>query len=557
MMKRSDWRDQVWDRLEGSWDLIIIGGGITGAGILREAARAGLQALLIEAHDFGSGTSSRSSKMVHGGFRYLRDAKFRLTLESVRERELLLRQGKGLISPMSFLLANHRGDRIPSWLLGLGLVIYDLFGLQWGRRHYGPETMRDLCPQLGSPQMIGGYRYFDAQVDDARLVLRVIKEAIEDGGAALNYTRGERLLRNRSGKVCGVQIRSLVPGSMDRHAEVFAPVVVNAAGAWSDELRAQVGRLPQLRKLRGGHLLFPWSRVPLSRAMSFMHPGDGRPVFIFPWEGVTLYGTTDVDHRSPLETDVAISDSEVEYLMRGLDSVFPRLELTREDIQATFAGVRPVVNTGKKNPSKESREHVLWKEDGLLTVTGGKLTTFRVMAHDALRSVRGRIRDRLPGRMILTRRLRVFDEVERVAELASHLEPTLALRLFGRYGSEAAQLVDAAGPGELERMGDTPTVWAELRWTARAEGVVHLEDLLLRRVRVGLTLPEGGLAYMARIRSIVQDELGWSDTDWEAEASRYRQLWTSFHGLNCTSKQQAPSQRPQQPPRNIAPASLP
>lgn len=526
------WRDEVWDRLPGPWDIIIIGGGITGAGILREATRAGFRALLLESADFAAGTSSRSSKLVHGGFRYLKNLQFRITLESVRERELLLKQGRGLIDPLSFLLINLEEDSIPPWVFGIGLAIYDLMGLQWGHRHLEPDQLHQLEPRLTSQGLTSGYRYFDANTDDSRLVLRVMREAVRDGAVALNYAKVDTLLRDRSGNVAGVRLHDQSTQPSDRGAEVFAPAVINATGAWADGLRSERYRQRRrLRHLKGSHLFFPRDKLPINRAVSFLHPEDGRPVFASPWEGITLFGTTDVDHGPHLPVDPVISPEEVDYLLTGLKRVFPDCDLSEADVRSTLSGIRAVVDTGKADPSKESREHVLWREEGLLTVTGGKLTTFRVTAHDALRRVRGRIRDRIPGRMILHRRLRVMDPVDPTSSTLEALDPNLRLRILGRYGAEASDLVRAAGAEEMSPISDSTTLWAELRWGARAEGVVHLEDLMLRRSRLGITLPEGGLPWMDRIREIVQPELGWDDSRWEEEAASYKELWQEHYYL--------------------------
>lgn len=515
------WRDQAWEQLAQRWDLIVIGGGITGAGILREAVRAGLRAVLFEAGDFASGTSSRSSKLVHGGLRYLRDAKLRLTMVSVRERQQLLKQGRGLVTPLGFLLANFKGDRVPAWLFGAGLVLYDLMGLQWGHRHYDAKDMRNLCPPLSPEGLLGGFRYFDAQTDDARLVLRLIREAVREGGLALNYARAESLLRDRTGRVRGVALQDLAPEGKGRSAEVEGAIVVNATGAWADELRGQVGARPRIRRLRGSHLVFPWHRLPLTRAITFLHPLDARPVFAFPWEGVTLFGTTDVDSDAPLSCEPRISGSELDYLLDGLAHAFPEVGLSEQDLQATYAGVRAVIGTGKADPSKESREHVLWREKGLLTVTGGKLTTFRVMARDALRLVRAQFERPLN----LKATQRVFDPPPENLWLPASLDREVHLRLLGRYAQDLPGLVDLAIEGDWESIGGSPCRWAELRWAAHAEGVVHLEDLLLRRVRLALTAPAGGLALLDRIRPIVQDQLGWDDTRWQTEANRYATTW--------------------------------
>ena len=526
------WRERVWSSIDQEWDLVIVGGGITGAGILREAARAGLRALLVEGHDFASGTSSRSSKLVHGGFRYLKNAQIRLTLQSVRERERLLKEGRGLVIPLGFLLASYRGDSPPSWVYGAGLILYDLLALKGGHRYYDALDIKELCPPLCESGLTGGYRFFDAQTDDARLTLRVIREGVRSGGVALNYAEGLRLLKMKSGQVCGIVVEDRAPGGSGRTAEIQARMVINATGAWSDQLRSQVGGRVRLRKLRGSHLVLPAGRLPLTRAVSIAHPQDGRPVFAFPWEGVTLVGTTDVDHQGPLQTDPSISPAEVEYLIKALERIFPDQEIGPQDIQATLAGVRPVVNTGKADPSRETREHVIWCENGLLTVTGGKLTTFRLMAHDALRAAC----QRLPGSPTFDPEWGVLDAPPPEAVLedkARDLKPSTRLRILGRYGEDAPALMNSAKPDELQTVETTPSLWAELRWTAREEGVIHLDDLLLRRVRLGLLLPHGGLPLMDRIRATVQAELGWDDPRWEQEVKDYTALWKRcYHSIN-------------------------
>lgn len=527
------WRKQAWSDLNQPWDLIIIGGGITGAGILREAARAGLKALLLEANDFASGTSSRSSKLVHGGFRYLKNLQIRVTLQSVRERERLIHEGRGLVNPLSFLLVNYRSDTIPAWVFGSGLVVYDLLALKWGHRRYDQIDMHDLCPPLREDGLLGGFRYFDAQTDDSRLVLRVIREAVLDGALALNYARVTDLLKTSNGKVCGVVVENQSPGDPFTTQEIQSAVVINATGAWADELRDRQGSLSnpggraRLRKLRGSHLIFSSKRLPLTRSVSFLHPQDHRPVFAIPWEGVTIFGTTDVDHPGLLEPDVTISEAEAAYLLQAAQFAFSRQELTRADVQGAYSGVRPVVDTGKTDPSKESREHILWDENNLLTVTGGKLTTFRLMAHDALE----RVRSRLPGKPVFDKQARVLDSVLGELPNVENLHPAQRLRLCGRYGSAAAELTANAQPGELTSIDGSSALWAELRWAARSEAVVHLDDLLLRRVRLGLLLARGGLDQIHLIRAIAQDELGWDDQRWDTEATAYARLWNKCYHL--------------------------
>lgn len=523
------WRDRAWADLDQDWDVIIIGGGITGAGILRQAIQSGLRVLLVEGDDFASGTSSRSSKLVHGGLRYLKNAHIKLTLESVREREYLLKQGRGLVNRLGFLYVTLRGDHIPGAIFGLGLSVYDLMARQWTHRAYDDLDMCELCHPLTTPDLRGGFRYFDAQADDARLVLRLLGEAVAAGALALNYTRVENLLRSKDGRVCGVTLQD-TSGETVRTAQARSRVVINATGAWADALRAQVGKAPRLRPLRGSHLVIPYKRLPLTRAVTFLHPRDGRPVFAIPWEGVIIFGTTDVDHKSNLQSDPSISGDEFEYLLQALQHVFPGQELMPQDVMATFSGLRPVVNTGKADPSKESREHVIWEEAGLLTVSGGKLTTFRLMARDALRAARKQI-----GELQFEQEIPVLDvtppDVEALLAQSS-ISPNQRMRLLGRYGRRAAQIVNPGNPDDLEFIPETPYLWAELRHAARAEGVIHLDDLLLRRIRLGILCHNGGLDLIDRIRAITQPELGWDETRWQAEIEAYARLWRESYCLN-------------------------
>lgn len=519
MIWQKDWRQKTWDNLESTaWDLIIIGGGITGAGILREAAGAGLRALLVEQRDFAWGTSSRSSKLVHGGLRYLKQGELGLMWASVKERELLLKSAPGLVEPLGFLLVNRRGGRLERWMFEAGLTIYDVMARRWTHEYHSAQEFHMLAPNLGREGLAGGFRYEDALTDDARLVLHVLQSGFQAGGTAINYVRAAELLREDD-RVCGVR---LVDAETGAEASPRARVVINATGAWADKLHP--GQ-QQIRPLRGSHLVFHHWRLPAPQAVSFTHPLDGRFVFVIPWEGATLVGTTDIDHPHPLDEEPAISPDEVAYLMAALEHEYPALGLTLDDVVATFAGVRPVLDTGQEDPSKESRDHVLWQQPGLVTVTGGKLTTFRRIALDVLHSLNEEMPDLAPRE----EESPLLEQPQTPA--APGIPPMLLRRLLGRYGPAAADLIAAAAPGELETIPDTATVWAELRWAARCEAVLHLDDLLLRRTRLGLLLPGGGAAHMARFRAICQPELGWDDTRWQQEEAAYRALWARAYSL--------------------------
>jgi glycerol-3-phosphate dehydrogenase len=445
----------------------------------------------------------------------------------VHERERLLQEGPGLIDPLGFLLATYEGDHPGRWTFSAGLSVYDLLALQWSHQRYSAEDFQMLAPHMAQEGLTGGFRYGDAQTDDARLVLRVIREAVGDGGAALNYVMAQEVLRGDSQPAASVTGVRLWDEIEDRTADVRGRVVINATGAWADRLREQVGAPGCIRPLRGSHLIFPAWRLPVAQAISFLHPVDRRPVFIFPWEGITLVGTTDVDHAQPLDDEPRIGSEEVTYLMAAVEAQFPSLHLNLDDVISTFAGVRPVIGTGRADPSTESRDHVVWEESGLLTVTGGKLTTFRLIALDALKAVRHRLPDLPP----LDDEVPVLNPVDVAIPGAVHLSEAMRRRLLGRHAVDAPALVMAAKPGELEPIPGTQTLWAELRWAARAEGVVHLDDLLLRRVRLGHLLPQGGEALLPQIRAICQPELGWDDGRWEAEEAAYLDLWRSCYSL--------------------------
>lgn len=507
-------RNEIWSRLDQRWDLIVVGGGITGAGILAEAVRHGKKVLLVEAQDFSSGTSSRSTKLVHGGLRYLRQGQFLVTRKSVRERERLMREGAGLVTPLPFCLGVFPGDQMPKWMYGVGLAMYDALAWKWAHEAQSHAQIIQRIPPLAGSEVEGGYRYYDAQTDDSRLVLRVLREAVRYGGTALNYARAEKLLRTNDGRVRGIVVRDMAPGAT-RTAEIEAKVVINATGAWADDLRRQLGQEKRLRRIRGSHLTFSALRLPLPEAVCLLHPRDQRAVFALPWEGVTIFGTTDVDHGA-LDDEPAISQAETEYLLEAVNKAFPASELTDKDILSTWSGVRPVIDTGKSDPSKESREHAIWNEDGLYTITGGKLTTFAVMARDALTAAQQELGE-------LVERTRILEPNAEHVDWPEAIGGNERIRLLGRFGAEVGEIAsDRDGSRHID---GSIMLWSELRHAARSEGVVVLADLLLRRVRLGLVLPNGGLDLVDEIRRVVQPELGWDDPTWEAELARYQNTW--------------------------------
>ncbi|KQQ96826.1 glycerol-3-phosphate dehydrogenase/oxidase [Massilia sp. Leaf139] len=513
------WRAALPELAAREWDILVIGGGITGAGILLEASRRGLRALLVEGRDFAWGTSSRSSKLVHGGLRYLAQGHLKLTREAVREREALLRDAPGLVEPQGFAFPDHGNKRKRRTMLA-GLALYDLFAGRRERHWRNAPDFAMLAPNAVSPQLAGGIVYLDAKTDDARLVLRTLAEARRHGGVAINYVQAEALL-SEAGRVAGARLRDMEEGVQ---MEVRARLVIDAGGAWSGTLGADG---PRLRPLRGSHLILPAWRLPLAQAISLMHPHDGRPVFAFPWEGATLVGTTDVDHADGLTKEAAITRAELDYLMAALRTQFPQLDLREADIVATYAGVRPVIASGDAHaPSQAGREHAVFAKPGLVSVAGGKLTTFRAIALDVLRVAKSQ----LPGWTDTLAPCRIYEPVPLPTAPRRLPAPPLR-RLSGRHGAQAQALLDAAQPDELEVIPGTETLWAELRWAARAEAIAHLDDLLLRRTRIGLLLRRGGIEHLARIRAICQPELGWNDARWEEEFAAYETTWMNHYSL--------------------------
>jgi len=507
---------------EQDWDIIVIGGGITGAGILLEAARRGLRVLLVEQKDFAWGTSSRSSKLVHGGLRYIKEGKFLLTRDSVRERQQLMQVAAGLVEPQSFAFADYQGRKPGRWMFAIGLVIYDFLAGLRGKHYFSAQDFQMLAPHIPTADLKGGSCYLDAKTDDARLVLRVLQEARAAGAMALNYL-AVKSVTYENGQSTGVVLRDAL--NMQEY-QVKAKIIINATGAWADGLCQQQGASARLRPLRGSHLLLPAWRLPVAQAVSLMHPRDGRPVFVYPWEGVSLVGTTDVDHSADMQQETAITGDEVAYLMEAMDFQFPQLQLKLDDIIASYAGIRPVIDTGKVDPSKEGRDHAIWLEKGLLTVTGGKLTTFRLIAQDALKH----IAHLFPGHQSDHKAINLFTHPSDLSD-EKQLNHTQKSRLQGHYGEFAAEIVQIAQDGELDYIPGTFTMWVELRWAARHEAVEHLQDLMLRRTRLGLLVRQGGLALLPRIRTICQPELLWDDERWENEQSAYLQLWNRYYAL--------------------------
>lgn len=524
-------RDRSLEQLSEPFDIIVVGGGITGAGVLREAARMGLRCCLLEGRDFAWGTSSWSSKMVHGGLRYLTDGDVRLTLEAVRERNRLLREAPDLITPLSFLFAFFRGQEKEKYLLQVALMVYDILAFQWRHGSLPPKEQLQRVPLLRAKDLISGLYFQDALTDDSRLVMAVLREALKDGGTALNYCSVQELIREDDG-IRGVRALDRIRGET---REVRGRAVINATGAWAERLCCEAGDSLSLRPLRGSHLVLPASKLSLSCAVTFMHPEDRRPVFVFPWGSVTVAGTTDLDHEADMDRPPVMSARERDYLLTGLRWAFPSLSIAGGDVISTYSGIRPVVGHREDDPSKESRKHVVRDRRRLITVTGGKLTTFRLLARDALKQA-----EKYLGPMQgLKRNPPVFTGQPASVSGGHGLSRGLLDRLSGILGRELPEFLDEMPEHELAFVGGSETLWAELRWSLRHEGVCHLEDLMLRRSRLGLVLSRGGVEYLGDILGLCCQELGWDETRAEGERARYLRLWQECYSPQPWSPQDA------------------
>ena len=529
------WRMRALPELAArDWDLIVVGGGISGAGILREAARRGWKCLLIEQRDFAWGTSSRSSKMVHGGLRYIAKGQLGLTRDSVRERQRLLSEAPGLVDPLSFLFPHYQGAFPGPRVFGGLLSLYDALAGKRNHLYYPLQQLRYLTPGLREPGLQGATQFYDAVTDDARLVLRVLGEARADGGEALNGLRVVELLREGE-RVIGVRVEDSESG---QSFDLRSRAVAQATGAWADQLRRKTG-LEHIRPLRGSHLLLPAWRLPLAHALSFMHGEDKRPVFVFPWEGATVIGTTDLDHAESLNQDARITAAEVDYLLAACAQQFPAAQIGRADVLSSWAGVRPVVADGQpatagKKPSDEKREHALWVEPGCVTLAGGKLTTFRLLALEVLQACAGFV-----GRPVEDAGSAVFAAMPALP--LPGLNASQQRRLAGRYGRALPQVAELLAQLGQEAVGATETLWAELAFAAEHELVLHLDDLLLRRTRLGLLLAHGAAAELPRIRELCQARLGWDDLRWLREQQNYLDLWQRCYSLPAETAMRTPA----------------
>jgi len=514
------------------WDVLVIGGGATGLGVAVDAASRGFQTLLLEQHDFAKATSSRSTKLIHGGFRYLKQGNVHLVRESLRERGLLLRNAPHLVHPLRFVVPAYHWWEKP-WY-GAGLKLYDAMS---GRLSLGAsvilsrdEALREL-PGVNPTNLRGGVRYFDGQFDDTRLALCLAQTIFDHGGVAVNYCRVIRLLKE-NGRICGVIARD---EETDRDFEIHARVVVNATGIFTDALR--LADDPQTRPMmtvsQGAHLVLDHSFLPGGTALMVPQTDDGRVLFAIPWHGRVLVGTTDTPVQEPSLEPVAMR-AEIDFLLEHAGRYLAR-QPTQNDIRSIFAGLRPLAKGGGKT-SSIARDHVLAvSSSGLVTITGGKWTTYRKMAEDTVNKAIevGRLESRPCQTMELA--LHGAGNGSRKSEVRGQKLEVRNQQPDGStgewdlsvYGADAAAVQSLArermeGNERLHPM--LPYRAAEVVWAVRQEMACTVEDVLARRLRALALDARAALECAPRVAAMMARELA-RDSGWQTrEVERFKQL---------------------------------
>jgi glycerol-3-phosphate dehydrogenase len=532
---------------EGTYDVLVIGGGITGAGVALDAASRGLRTALVERDDFASGTSSKSSKLIHGGLRYLRNGDVRLVYEALRERQRLLRNAPHLVKVLPFLIPvfEGKGGIIPKRLaraVGSSMWMYDLTGgLRIGKRHRRLDRDAALAhmPTLGD-RLAWAYLYYDAQTDDARLTLTVARTAALDFGATVvNHAAVTAAVKDDNGRVAGAIVDA------GGEIEVRAKTVINATGVWADDVRAlDEGTNPNsIRPAKGIHIVVPWHKLRNDIAAVVPVRQDRRSVFVVPWPapdrdtdgvgvpddaggdgGVTYIGTTDTDYDGDVE-DPQCTPEDVAYLLDAINHAISE-PLDESDVLGTWAGLRPLVRDASNSRTADlSRRHrVLTSAGGMITVTGGKLTTYREMAEDAVDAAVGAMAsagESLPRRARRSRTrslaLRGADGWREARKRDAHLA--------GRYGAEAAVLeaMIAADHTTAEPLvPGLPYRRAEALYAARYEMAVTVDDVLSRRTRSRLLSRDASAAAAHDVAELLASELGWSETELADQVDRFR-----------------------------------
>jgi glycerol-3-phosphate dehydrogenase len=514
------------------FDVLVIGGGITGCGIARDAALRGLSVALVEKDDFASGTSSRSSRLIHGGVRYLEHGYLHLVFESSVERRRLLQLAPHLVRPLQFTWPVYRGDRIPRWKLAAGLTAYDalaLFRNVARHKRLSRTFVLEDEPKLRPEGLLGGARYYDAATNDARLTLANALGASQAGAVVLNHAVATELLFD-GGMVAGATVRDCFS---DRVTHVRASVVVNATGPWSDDVRGlDEGAVPAVRGSKGVHIAVPRERVGNNYAVTLTSPRDGRVFFVLPADSQAIVGTTD-SYTSATPDEVRATNEDIQYLLESANAFFPSARLRPDDVVSAWAGIRPLLPSAGATPGGASREHaVTTSAHGLISITGGKLTTYRVMAADVVKEVMHRLRRRRGPDVAKTTPLFGGDLSSLNDLIAGAVvavrDIRLATHLVSSYGSRWNDVWAAiCGPGgRLGLVDGLPYTVGELRYCMEQEMACTFADLFVRRTHLAFETRDHGIDAAGHAAGA----LGWTGDAQRAALAEYerdvRRLFT-------------------------------
>lgn len=502
-MNRNELFERAVSRTE-PWDMVIIGGGATGVGVAVDAASRGYDVLLLEQHDFGKGTSSRSTKLVHGGVRYLEQGNISLVMEALKERGLMRQNAPHLVHDLAFIVPSYTWWESPFY--GLGLKVYNMLS---GRYRFGPtallsrDEILDKLPNIKTEGLKGGVIYYDGQFDDSRLLVNLAQTAVEQGATVLNYAEVTGLRRDESGFVDGVHAYDR---ETRRTFDVSARVVINATGAFCDRIRkmADPNAVRLIAPSQGIHLVFDRSFLPSDNAIMVPHTSDGRVMFAIPWHEHTVVGTTDVAiPDTPLEPRA--TDEEIDFI---LDTASRYLERPpkRSDILSIFAGIRPLVKSGDgKRTAALSRDHTIHiDQSGLLTIAGGKWTTYRNMAEDCVDQAATLAE--LDERPCVTKQLRIHGWIDS-KEAAQNQESVGPLSFYGADALGILELAKSNPTWSTRLHPDLPYIEAEVVWAARHEMARTVEDVLARRTRALFLNARAALQMAERVAILLAVEL--------------------------------------------------
>ena len=522
-------RAEAWSRLDGGRvDVLVIGGGVTGAGVALDAVTRGLSTALVEARDFASGTSSRSSKLFHGGLRYLEQMDFQLVREALRERDLMVQTlAPHLVRPVSFLypLTHYGWERL---YVGAGLAFYDVMGGARAlprHRHLSRRGARALAPALKRSALVGGVRYYDAQTDDARHTLALVRTAAAYGATVRSSTEVVGFTRE-GGRIVAAELRDTETGE---HGEVRVGVVVNATGVWTDDVQRLADSRGEfkVRASKGIHLVVPRDRISSETGIILRTPKS--VLFVIPWGDHWIIGTTDDDWVYD-KAHPAASSVDIGYVLEQVNRVLA-VPLTRADISGVYAGLRPLLSGEHEETSQLSREHAISRSPrGMVSVAGGKYTTYRVMARDAVDAAVGELGMHVPPCVTHQIPLIGADGYHALANQAESLSRDLGLplwrvdHLLGRYGALLDEVL-APTVDEPQLLEPVPGaglyLMAEVRYAATHEGALHLDDVLTRRTRISIETSHRGTESMKTVASALADVLGWDDEQVTREIAAY------------------------------------